>query len=238
MMMRKWKPIWIWTTNNQKQNTNHCNLFFAACVKLNACWTHICSSANIHIHHKFHDKKTQSNEKRMLSNENWKAINKQKNCNIVYSRHNARVTCKMDQYYETVTLVDIYFFPSHVRLRVFVCCSVLYIKERIFPTNDCCPCRYFSLAKRYNIIIIIVRICETSNVSNDNWLTMNAFYFNGYTNTKNILASNTKPVKRKEKKRVLGIVHGTITTITSSITPNEWIETAFFLRHFSQSLLA
>lgn len=74
-------------------------------------------------------------------------------------------------------------------------------KERNRP-DKWLSCRYFSLAKRCNIIIIIVRICET-NVANENCLTSSFHFDSGYTNTKNIL-----PRKRSVVEIKMGIVYG------------------------------
>lgn len=114
-------------------------------------------TANIHIHHKLTTKQQQittekmrrTNGKRML---NFHA-NQRKNHNIQSSNALANI----EKLYPEFNM----FFPA---FRVCV--------ERKSECEWCTrykwllSCRYFSLAKRYNIIIMIVRICET-NVSND-----------------------------------------------------------------------
>lgn len=104
-------------------------------------------------------------------------------------------------------------------------------------------CRYFSLAKRYNIIIMIVRICET-NVSNDKLVVD---FFTSPSLNKCVCASlilvdiNTKKYFIPQTKRIqkASIVHGTcqaITTITSSITP-KWMNRRLIQFFFLNSAL-
>lgn len=113
-------------------------------------------TANIHIHHKLTTKQQQittekmrrTNGKRML---NFHA-NQRKNHNIQSSSALANIE---KLYPES----NMFFF-------CFPCVCVKRNSEWCTRYKWLLSCRYFSLAKRYNIIIMIVRICET-NVSND-----------------------------------------------------------------------
>lgn len=86
-------------------------------------------------------------------------------------------------------------FVWHVYVAVPVHVHVKRKLERNVPVQWLLSCRYFSLAKRYNIIIITVRICETMRERERARLTITgwrenetrAFYSPLYTNTENIL---------------------------------------------------
>lgn len=99
-----------------------------------------------------------SNGKRMLF-----AGEEEKKVFVMYSRqmHSNTQTCKIvSRIMEALAFVNIVcFFHRHRRRSsLCVCVEKEWMNERV--AKWLLSCRYFSLAKRYNIIIIIVRICE------------------------------------------------------------------------------
>lgn len=106
--------------------------------------------------------------------------------------------CEMDSNYKALALVNHTLFSFSLSLTFCLVCQKKN-SSKMFPVQWLLSCRYFSLAKRYNIIIIIVRICETSferaYLTRTGWREKERDgerkpepFICRYTNTENILA--------------------------------------------------